>query len=263
MLPSFKVDDPMSIDMRSMPPTLAEVYVHAILNAIEQRSGQFKSFQAQRITFLVPPFDPDLIMWPTYVEKLNRHYSGASAGDIEKTARLQRNEYERKLAEAEAEAQRLLQQQEGNDGYEEEEGAEAGAASQAAAFEASDRAYSAGRRSRSWMGSDDEEHYHRMLTIQHQRPATSVTGLAVAATCRRAKIFARVNAEKGKIDLVPREFNRWVKNKQKYEEAKAFQEKQGGASMAGSSMVGFGQAPGAGRSLAQQQRNIRMGMFAE
>ena len=26
------------------------------------------------ISFLVPPFDPDYINWPSYVEKLNRHY---------------------------------------------------------------------------------------------------------------------------------------------------------------------------------------------
>ena len=27
------------------------------------------------VTFLVPSFDPDYIMWPSYEEKLNRHYN--------------------------------------------------------------------------------------------------------------------------------------------------------------------------------------------
>lgn len=47
VLPSYKVDDALSIDMRSMPPTIAEVYVHAILNAVEQRVGSSGRFSAQ------------------------------------------------------------------------------------------------------------------------------------------------------------------------------------------------------------------------
>eukprot|EP00798_Chlamydomonas_sp_ICE-L_P004335 gene4335-14448_t len=74
---SYKAVDeaPMTLDLRSYPPTLAEVMVLGLLNAVEKRvartgQSQFK----QQIEILVPPFCTDYITWPSYVERLNFHY---------------------------------------------------------------------------------------------------------------------------------------------------------------------------------------------
>lgn len=48
--------------------------------------------------------------------------------------------------------------------------------------------------------------------------AGAITGLAVAATFRRLKAYARVDAASGAVKLEPREINRWVGAKIGYEE---------------------------------------------
>lgn len=281
----------------------------------------------QRITFLVPAFDADLVMWPSYVEKLNRHYSEvtATAADAARSARRTRNAYsqwvdERDRARAAAEAARLasgagIGSEDMMDYDEDDEYADLsddifGArpvfqhlsgslyaavvavtsivphplpappctathpcpkrcsvvtqllarppADSLSSSGGSHGATSSGRfGSRDSMEEDD--HYTRQLAINHFQPATAVTGLAVAATCRRAKIFARIKADEGIIAIVPREFNRWVKNKQKAEDAKAFQEKLGGGGGSGVGAPVNLSGPG-GVSVAEQQRAIRMGM---
>ena len=77
-VPSIRgVDEgPFTVDLREMPPTVSEVTVLAVLAALERRAvktGRCKVFHS--VTFLVPPFDPDYIMWPSYVDKLSRHYN--------------------------------------------------------------------------------------------------------------------------------------------------------------------------------------------
>jgi hypothetical protein len=55
---------------------VAEVYIIQLLAAIEARaSGANKRPFVHRIKLLVPAFDPNYVMWPSYVEKLHLHYA--------------------------------------------------------------------------------------------------------------------------------------------------------------------------------------------
>ena len=122
-LPSIKgvEDGPTTIDLREIPPTVAEVIVLAVLEAFERRAvktGEAEKWKGGReeasgwrqlevdqqhlretscmmcetsapissphagrcqvfhsVTFLVPNFDPDYIMWPSHVERISRHFN--------------------------------------------------------------------------------------------------------------------------------------------------------------------------------------------
>jgi hypothetical protein len=60
-----------------------------------------------------------------------------------------------------------------------------------------------------------------VLAIAGLQPASSDTGLAVAAACRRAKVFTRVDAGRGIIAIERREMARWVQNNRKRQEQEA------------------------------------------
>ena len=120
----------------------------------------------------------------------------------------------------------------------------------------------------------------------HNYEAGSITGLAVAATCRRLKTYARMDAVGGLLRLDPREINRWIGAKLGYEEERRKAQKEAvaagkeAASAAGGipgrmglqqpgtlGALGFrgpygplGLAAPASGSLAAQQRNIRMAL---
>lgn len=76
ILPRFDPESPLQLDMGKVPPSVAEVYcMHALLT-LERRALKLgHTHYHHAFTFLVPPFDPDLIKWPSYVEKVNRHYT--------------------------------------------------------------------------------------------------------------------------------------------------------------------------------------------
>lgn len=66
--------------MRNFPPCVAEAYVHMLMGIIESRaeSAAAKGGRqpvAQRVRLIVPPFDHNYVMWPSYVEKLYVHYN--------------------------------------------------------------------------------------------------------------------------------------------------------------------------------------------
>lgn len=103
-----------------------------------------------------------------------------------------------------------------------------------------------------------------VLAIAGLQPASSDTGLAVAAACRRAKVFTRVDAGRGIIAIERREMARWVQNNRKRQEQEARAPAGGGGGAGGASGAAgagaAGMAAPAGPSLQDQQRAIRLGM---
>ncbi|KAJ9523183.1 hypothetical protein QJQ45_024072, partial [Haematococcus lacustris] len=115
-LPSFTLEQDCSVDLRNMPPVLAEVYTLTILTALEKRASKFprspsssssasssqSSFPASqggsgaavagtsgsgqadgkggapggvffsKIQLQVPAFNPDLVLWPSYVPRVRK-----------------------------------------------------------------------------------------------------------------------------------------------------------------------------------------------
>lgn len=68
--------------MRSFPPCVAEAYLSVMMAAIEGRGkaaggsdANRRRAVAQPVRLIVPPFDPNYVMWPSYVQKLFVHYN--------------------------------------------------------------------------------------------------------------------------------------------------------------------------------------------
>ncbi len=64
-LPQFKLDGNTQVDMRGMPPGVAEVYLLAVLNALQRRAGSLKHLSSP-VTLLVPAYHPRDVFWPSY-----------------------------------------------------------------------------------------------------------------------------------------------------------------------------------------------------
>ncbi|KAL0041133.1 hypothetical protein WJX77_005807 [Trebouxia sp. C0004] len=69
VLPPFKLDIPCAVDMRQMPPSVAEVYVLSMVASLK-RISQNKAHTAapQPITFLVQPYDTAQVYFPSYAQ---------------------------------------------------------------------------------------------------------------------------------------------------------------------------------------------------
>ncbi|KAK9820618.1 hypothetical protein WJX72_012335 [[Myrmecia] bisecta] len=67
-LPQFRLDRPCLVDMRRMPPTVAEVYVLAMLTAL-RRSADPSGQKYHPITFLVPPYHTAEVFFPSYAHE--------------------------------------------------------------------------------------------------------------------------------------------------------------------------------------------------
>lgn len=76
----LQLDAPLTVDMRTFPPSVAEAYVHLLMGTIESRAAAAaadgkRQPVAQRMRLIVPSFDHNYVMWPSYVEKLYVHYN--------------------------------------------------------------------------------------------------------------------------------------------------------------------------------------------
>lgn len=76
---SSQLDAPFIVDMRGFPPSVAEAYTHMLMSTVESRATSAAEGNrqpvSQRIRLIVPPFDSNYVMWPSYVEKLHVHYN--------------------------------------------------------------------------------------------------------------------------------------------------------------------------------------------
>uniref|UniRef100_A0A383VR28 PROP1-like PPR domain-containing protein n=1 Tax=Tetradesmus obliquus TaxID=3088 RepID=A0A383VR28_TETOB len=265
LLPSMKLDVPLTVDMRCFPPMVAEAYVHVLMQTLEARGqaaagGSDSARQrivAQPVRLVVPPFDHNYVMWPSYVAKLFVHYNEQL---LERQAQL-RAEAEAARWRAAALAARRFN---GDDSDDEDmpddqlslsfgagsvtnnvTNGDQGAGSsvrqqlqqqlQQRAMQQQQRQRSGYQAGGSWESLDslDEataEQYNSASASAAAGPpgtatlaagrylAGAITGLAVAATFRRLKAYVRVDAAAGALKLEPREINRWLGAKLGYEE---------------------------------------------
>ncbi|WIA13975.1 hypothetical protein OEZ85_002539 [Tetradesmus obliquus] len=254
LLPSMKLDVPLTVDMRCFPPMVAEAYVHVLMQTLEARGqaaagGSDSARQrivAQPVRLVVPPFDHNYVMWPSYVAKLFVHYNEQL---LERQAQL-RAEAEAARWRAAALAARRFN---GDDSDDEDmpddqlslsfgagsvtnniANGDQGAGSsvrqqlqqqlQQRAMQQQQRQRSGYQAGGSWESLDslDEataEQYNSASASAAAGPpgtatlaagrylAGAITGLAVAATFRRLKAYVRVDAAAGALKLEPREIN--------------------------------------------------------
>lgn len=64
-LPQFRLDGSTKIDLRGMLPSVAEVYLLAVLNALQRRAGSLKHLGSP-VTLLLPAYEPRNVFWPSY-----------------------------------------------------------------------------------------------------------------------------------------------------------------------------------------------------
>ncbi|EFJ49645.1 hypothetical protein VOLCADRAFT_104228 [Volvox carteri f. nagariensis] len=287
LVPSYDPEAPMVVDMRNMPPVVAEVYVLHVLLTLERRARRRQQQAADSaeapgagsyhhsITLLVPPFDPDLVKWPSYVDRVMNRYTATMAA--EERARLRhRSEYRR--ARARRRRRRIAA---------EKAAAEAAAAADGAVDDAdgsysdSDSAFGplGGVASSSYdeleaviSGSEDDvpgaAHHDPWLREEETAlgggsengngtqdaaatsgssgdlyVADSTTGLAVAATLQRMKVWMDMDYVNGTITVFAVEVTRWLKRRRQAAEAAS----SAAAASAGGS-VGIAAGAGGSRS---------------
>jgi len=202
-LPSIKgvEEGPATIDLRGVPPSLAEIIVVSVLSAFEKRSTRLQRCQVfHNVTFRVPSFNPDYTMWPSWLEKQNRHYDDANGTSPP-------------------------QPRDSHGSAPHVGSAGAGEHSPAAPIVRSDTAWS-DKSFASTSSESDDEHYSASRDNQDAGSspealpaftATAATGLAVAATCRRLKVYCGIDPGRGTITLDARETSRWLINRRSYE----------------------------------------------
>jgi hypothetical protein len=257
LLPGYSLDDEeLEVDLRALPPTLAEVYVLTMLQAVEQRQSGPVRKRLPFITFVVPPFDPNYVNWPSYAEKLNLYYEEVMSS---------MEDYDEEDSQAaglwggdsDSGNAYSVWGHGGPASYEDEEeafgaglfgpaGSGSAAASGASAASAAGAGGRKGRRSKQQQHSAAQQQQQLEEAVEAVRGSrASVVGLAAAATLRRMKVFASLDWRAGRITVEPRELVAWHENKRK----------------AASSLAGQAERAGA-LTLGDQQRNIRLGMSA-
>ncbi|GAX74542.1 hypothetical protein CEUSTIGMA_g1991.t1 [Chlamydomonas eustigma] len=242
-IPSIKVDEgPATIDLREMPPTISELVVQYVLSAFEKRAIKTGRCQVtSSVTFLVPQFDRNYILWPSYGEKMNKHYSEMKIADVgikKKGAPAIPFEAVSQPQEARdfmgdprnglphpAGQKPVLQLLEGalrnTVPHVLDVGKAAASPSQEPVPQAS---ASRGRGAMPLTASETAAALSSSeglpLLSSSDRPrfkAKTATGLAVAAMCKRLKVFSQLDPVKGVIVLKPTEISRWLITKRNFD----------------------------------------------
>ncbi|KXZ51095.1 hypothetical protein GPECTOR_14g78 [Gonium pectorale] len=267
LLPAYDPEAPLVLNMRRLPPSVAEVYVLYMLRTLERRSERRKAAAAESamagggagsggsyhhsITLLVPPFDPDLVQWPSYLERLMNHYSAEMSTEVRAKLRyrnpLRRSRARRygimpsPAAKAAASAGSAAANAASDSEDEDAEGAgfEFGLPRSASAAGSSYDELEA-----AISGSDDDEVPDGAVTGGSGRDpwahddvygwadegvdfaggrylADSTTGLAVAATLRRMKVWMDMDYVNGTVTIFAVEVARWLKRRRQAAEAAA------------------------------------------
>ncbi|GLC36947.1 hypothetical protein PLESTB_000175400 [Pleodorina starrii] len=300
LVPPYDLDAPMVVDMRNMPPVVAEVYVLHVLLTLDRRARRRQAESATEsgaapgvgvsggyhnsITLLVPPFDPDLVKWPSYVDRLMNRYTAMM--EPEERARLRhRSEYRRararrrrrriaaeKAAAEAAAAADAAEEDDGLDGADSDSDAAfgplGGVASSSydeleAVMSGDDVDGPSGAARDPWRHEDEDELMDGALaggaagaSSDGAYVADSTTGLAVAATLQRMKVWMDMDYANGTITVFAVEVTRWLKRRRQAAEAASAAAAAGaggvGAAAAGGRVgaAGPGDGPGAGPAVS-------------
>ncbi|GFR52105.1 hypothetical protein Agub_g14618 [Astrephomene gubernaculifera] len=281
LLPSYDPDKPLVMDMRRMPPVVAEVYVLHMLFNLERRAARrwaeaeaaaesaasaaggggggaggssavaAAAAAARRasyyhpITLLVPPFDPDLVKWPSYVERVVNRYTASMPPDAaaklrrrndRRRARARRLRTETSTASAASAATATAPAHADGTNVEGMYGRPGASAVRSYYDEELEAALSGDEDEdeaardpwryedeEGWEGSEDEEASERGSDASGGGgyKADTTTGLAVAATLQRMKVWMDMDYVGGSITVVPVEVARWLKRRRQAAEAAA------------------------------------------
>lgn len=196
VLPSAKAEEQLTIDMTRVPPIVAELWTITLMNNIQQRARQSteKVRYCHAITIKVPPFDPALITWPSYVEKLHQYHQ--LHAPKAQTKRRRRSTHKESEGGESLRPGALY-------------GVEAASGEDLVALE---EHLVAGQFSptSSLLESWDDEGLHRTLGVESEYIASSATSLAVGATFRRLKAFSKLDGRRGVIKVMASELRSWI-----------------------------------------------------
>jgi hypothetical protein len=84
LVPYYRLDGECKVDMCGMPPAVAEAYVLSIMGALQRTHGvgTMSTKQALHpITFVVPPYDPAKVFFPSYA--MHDFRSSGEGPDVE------------------------------------------------------------------------------------------------------------------------------------------------------------------------------------
>lgn len=234
-------EGPSTIDLCGIPPTLAEVIVMAVLSAFERRAVKTGRCQVfHNVTFLVPSFNPDYVMWPSYVDKVHLYYEEQQQlqqleGAASNKARSEKKEVgddhlPQQLDPDAVDGDDALFKSPGGSLEDEDEEMVEGGPSMDFTWPSSPSPSSLASYDYEIPLTATEAAAAAPLTSSHQTPAstdlgssrkgfraTHTTGLAVAATCRRMKIFSTLDPARGIISLGSKELSRWLITRRSYE----------------------------------------------
>ncbi|KAI3428088.1 hypothetical protein D9Q98_006471 [Chlorella vulgaris] len=79
VVPSFQTDSTEPIDLRDMPPAVAEVYVLTVLSTMQRQSGARRVI-SQNLVFLVPPYEGTKVFMPSHLTHINYDQTEAGPG---------------------------------------------------------------------------------------------------------------------------------------------------------------------------------------
>lgn len=85
VVPSFKLDSDEAIDLRGMPPAVAEVYVLTVLSGI-QRLCDARRIVTQNLVFLVPQYDGSKVFMPSHLSHIDYERVHADGANMAITA---------------------------------------------------------------------------------------------------------------------------------------------------------------------------------
>eukprot|EP00887_Chlorella_sp_A99_P002066 scaffold18.g2066.t1 len=175
LLPTFGLDSEAPLDLRGLPPAVAEVYMLTVVTALQRQVDRRRGPHPNRVTLLVPPYDPSLVFFPSYAAARRHHHPDAHGAHDARDAQ----------GALDAGALRLPGRPAGA-------GASYDSDEERQSFAEADAAFAA-------------------AAAGPPAPGDARTGLGVAGVLRRLRLWGQELAEEGMIVLEGREITRWCK----------------------------------------------------
>jgi pentatricopeptide repeat protein len=188
MVPSFSLDAPVPIDLRSMLPATAEAYTITVIAAL-QRAVEARRGSQSQIRFLVPVFDGTKVFVPSNVDWTGSTSSGSDDESATTAAAIAGNSRISSLSNVNSNflATSIDVSEDSEDEYDDDYDL----------FEI------------------DEDVYSASIT------AGEKTGLGVAGVLRRLQLWSKEDCDRGLIAIDRKEIIRWSKNVQRMAERRS------------------------------------------
>ncbi|KAG7672854.1 hypothetical protein Ndes2526B_g08327 [Nannochloris sp. 'desiccata'] len=183
LLPSFKAGAPAPIDLRALPPAVAEVYVLTVVSAL-QRVVEARRELKNRIVFLVPRYDGHKVFMPSFLNDEGSSSDDESYGNHFKSMNGARP------SDYPPSASHLTTLTVADTAIEDE-------------------------------ASSDEDIFSGALKQDELCTGDERTGLGVAGVLRRLRLWSREYSPEGLIVVEPRQVMKWAKMIQRQVESRS------------------------------------------